>query len=397
MGNRRYYAVLLVYWVIFGSPSLVVYILPHPKQPVLHSVVLSAFSLCRRFVLAQPSVYCAVMGVLDLFRSRGFDPDTYERELTSLNKEISSILAQKLRIDHQRNRVVSRLRMVALLVFVLTVYYNYLMAPAVLGKNFIQRFLRSQTRYQLLFYAVFPAVAVAVIRLILALYSLLYRQKDKQLVALRKKLRNKIEHMKKITNFETTSTLLSKYGTAAKEAAPPSQEPGAAARPLMRKKGVNPKPKLAATINAPSANAPGGGKPPANASQRPISPAILQGPRPISDRLLDLLIGSDNNESLEDRYALICQNCYAHNGLAPPGSKDPFKVVYMCPKCGFVNGDKESIKGEKTAGAEANTGESRADVKGALTDEKEAATEETEDTTTLSVLDAGSADATKNG
>lgn len=54
------------------------------------------------------------------------------------------------------------------------------------------------------------------------------------------------------------------------------------------------------------------------------------------DRILDLIVGEDEY-SPKSRYALICSNCFAHNGLAQPGEL-PESVVYICPKCGMRNG-----------------------------------------------------------
>jgi hypothetical protein len=33
------------------------------------------------------------------------------------------------------------------------------------------------------------------------------------------------------------------------------------------------------------------------------------------DKLADALLGGDNEESPASKYALICQKCFAHNGL----------------------------------------------------------------------------------
>ncbi|KAK9477205.1 hypothetical protein V1514DRAFT_334503 [Lipomyces japonicus] len=54
------------------------------------------------------------------------------------------------------------------------------------------------------------------------------------------------------------------------------------------------------------------------------------------DRILDLIVGEDET-SIRTRYALICSNCYSHNGLAPPGDT-PEQVRYICPACGVTNG-----------------------------------------------------------
>lgn len=300
------------------------------------------------------------MGVFDLFRSKGFDPDTYERELTALNKEINSILIQKRRIDQQRKLVVFKVRFMASVLYLLIMYYNYFMAPPTMGKNFIQRFVRSQTKYQLLFYIVYPVVGYAVIRALIFFYTYLYKKKEKQLDTLRKKLKKKIDDLKKITNFETTNNLLTKFGTVVGDGTT-SGANQVSTQAKNRKQGTKAAPMNAPVTNKGPLNAVNDpkntlGKGPGNGlgnrlGDGPILPPTsplgsLSGKlsaRPVSDRLLDLLIGSDNNESVEDRYALICRNCFSHNGLAPPGSKDPFSVVYLCPKCGFINGDEKKV------------------------------------------------------
>lgn len=276
------------------------------------------------------------MGVFDLFRSEGFDPEAYERELTALNKEINSVLVQKRRIKQQRRLVIVRVESTLIIVYLLIMYYNYLTAPATVGKNFIQRFVRSQSRYQLLFYVVVPVVGYLLVQAIYGLYTFLYKKKEKQLDTLQKKLKKKIEDLKKITNFETTNNLLNKYGTLV--GATSTGVVNSATEAKNRKKSP-PKPTKAGVEQKKPVNSL-----PVDPKQAPPNPQAAPQTRAVSDRLLDILIGSENNELVEDRYALICRNCYTHNGLAPPGSKDPFSVVYLCPRCGFLNGEKTSIE-----------------------------------------------------
>jgi len=66
--------------------------------------------------------------------------------------------------------------------------------------------------------------------------------------------------------------------------------------------------------------------------------------RAFLDRLLDLLVGEDEN-SPDHRYALICRHCRAHNGLAPPGETGE-DVGYLCGRCGGWNGPDPSKKGK---------------------------------------------------
>ncbi len=80
-------------------------------------------------------------------------------------------------------------------------------------------------------------------------------------------------------------------------------------------------------------------------------PQIAQRAPTFLDRVLELIIGEDET-SPAHRYALICQKCFSHNGLAPAGTNDvdAARIKYACPCCGFVNGvDKErsdNISGE---------------------------------------------------
>lgn len=60
------------------------------------------------------------------------------------------------------------------------------------------------------------------------------------------------------------------------------------------------------------------------------------------DRLLDIAIG--DAQSPLGRYALICSNCMAHNGLAPQG-KQAEEISYVCPVCSVHNGPEFSLDG----------------------------------------------------
>jgi len=80
----------------------------------------------------------------------------------------------------------------------------------------------------------------------------------------------------------------------------------------------------------------------------PPSPTLPAEPesKTFLDRVLDLLVGADENAP-EQRYALICRHCRAHNGLAPPGEQ-PQDVGYLCGRCGGWNGpDPNKAKDDK--------------------------------------------------
>lgn len=93
----------------------------------------------------------------------------------------------------------------------------------------------------------------------------------------------------------------------------------------------------------------------------PRSP--LPAPRTWQDRVIDLIVGSDDRnilaqqeaarereETLPDRrFALVCHHCHGHNGLV---RKSEFaSVQYICPRCGAFNDhskhSSESVGGEE--------------------------------------------------
>lgn len=66
--------------------------------------------------------------------------------------------------------------------------------------------------------------------------------------------------------------------------------------------------------SAPLANAaPRATQPPKPVPVSPSQPTPVK-PRGLTDRVLDMLVG----ESLTQGFALICTNCYHHNGFVPP-------------------------------------------------------------------------------
>ncbi|KAG0001447.1 hypothetical protein BGZ79_004637 [Entomortierella chlamydospora] len=50
------------------------------------------------------------------------------------------------------------------------------------------------------------------------------------------------------------------------------------------------------------------------------------------DKIVDVIVG---DEGPDTKYALICGQCYAHNGLALPQEIED--IQYICPKCNFFN------------------------------------------------------------
>ncbi|KAJ2400942.1 hypothetical protein GGI23_001713, partial [Coemansia sp. RSA 2559] len=62
--------------------------------------------------------------------------------------------------------------------------------------------------------------------------------------------------------------------------------------------------------------------------------------RPWLDKLVDQLVGDVGSE--EDKYALICRHCYAHNGLVL--EEEIEDIQYTCPKCGNFNPSVRALR-----------------------------------------------------
>lgn len=64
------------------------------------------------------------------------------------------------------------------------------------------------------------------------------------------------------------------------------------------------------------------------------------------DKITDVIVGNQSTNSL---YALVCKNCYSHNGLVLPEEVNLKK--YICPKCGFLNNaelEKRVVENDKS-------------------------------------------------
>ncbi|KAJ1669623.1 hypothetical protein EV182_008674, partial [Spiromyces aspiralis] len=59
---------------------------------------------------------------------------------------------------------------------------------------------------------------------------------------------------------------------------------------------------------------------------------------PWYDKLVNKLVGEDEPAA---KYALICRNCYAHNGLVLP--EELQTIRHRCPKCGHFNPSRNDV------------------------------------------------------
>ncbi|KAJ7263926.1 hypothetical protein C8J57DRAFT_1070333, partial [Mycena rebaudengoi] len=161
--------------------------------------------------------------------------------------------------------------------------------------------------------------------------------KKKTLQNLLKEQRAKVEEIKKKTNYYSTRELLSRYDDSAPNS--PQQQlqtqTPQRGRHSTHLKYIHPAPR-------PSPLAPTPALQPLQPLQ-PLSPLQPQRPaqRKWYDALADVLVGvEDGPGPASQKYALICEKCFAHNGLMPAVAFPD--AQYKCPQCGHFNASARS-------------------------------------------------------
>ncbi|KAJ7274578.1 hypothetical protein B0H12DRAFT_1089277 [Mycena haematopus] len=185
-----------------------------------------------------------------------------------------------------------------------------------------------------------PILILFIRRIVQVWYARKGNAEEKTLQALLKAQRAKVEEIKKKTNFYETRELLSRYDRDSGGSAPPGGGgggPGSVSSPNTPQRQSGPG---HGTPGRPNGKGPrqsviGAGA--AGAVQPPPPPQQPRG-RGWFDALADVLVGPDDTPQIEkekQKFALICQKCFAHNGLVPEGVWGD--VQYTCPKCGHFN------------------------------------------------------------
>ncbi|KIM61463.1 hypothetical protein SCLCIDRAFT_1215914 [Scleroderma citrinum Foug A] len=170
-------------------------------------------------------------------------------------------------------------------------------------------------------------------------YSWKGGREEKTLMTVLKKQRAKVEEIKKKTNYYSTRNLLEKYDE--QSSVTPSATP-------IRRRSVAPsapptplqlKPQQQQHPHTPNGQTQ---VPPLQLSPtpQPIQPTRKQW----YDKLADAILGDDESSVsvAASRYALICQKCFAHNGLVKETQWED--TQYICFKCGFFNPSARSKK-----------------------------------------------------
>lgn len=290
------------------------------------------------------------MGFFTLFGLKGFNPDQFEKELTSITEQISKVEGQLSRIRTKSRNTKHNLCTYLVAIYFIKVAYVYrIFNPAAPGSSKIVNLFKKQNRLPVIILVGYPIAAFLLIYLVSYFFGVMASRKEKALKQLKTSHSKKIEELKKISNYNTTNKLLNKFGDV-------EQGPVVGSQNSQAKKSKSSRVGPPNSRNVPNANSRDiPGTSPSNVQEQgpnklqaqgnaiPSSgiEAPAKGLKKIQDRILDLIIGTDNSESIEYRFALICKRCLLHNGLAYPGCSDPMKIVYICPRCGFLNGQAD--------------------------------------------------------
>ncbi|KAF8076983.1 hypothetical protein FPV67DRAFT_1559283 [Lyophyllum atratum] len=171
-----------------------------------------------------------------------------------------------------------------------------------------------------------PVVILFIRRIVQIWYKRKGDAEEKTLQTLLKQQRTKVEEIKKKTNYYSTRDLIQRYDE-------PAGSPGLRQRLVP----AQTQPSTPQRVPPP---------PNGNTVSRTPNPFNPQPPTPLPsgpprkqwyDKLADALLGDDDHtpNASTSRYALICEKCFAHNGLVKESMWAD--AQYICPKCNHFN------------------------------------------------------------
>ncbi|ORX93297.1 hypothetical protein K493DRAFT_408460 [Basidiobolus meristosporus CBS 931.73] len=298
--------------------------------------------------------------VFSVFKHR--EEDNYEKILADLEDKI-----QKVEVRLSDIKVRERKFVLLFLIYSLFAYGLYLATYFVYLRD-------AQDALYIWLWKLLPAFVIPfsiyyISRGVSYWYNRKRLNEENQLENLRVKQRQKVEELKKKTAYYSTKTLLDRYDTpvkakpGAKMPGPKSNTPQNNNRPQTRGNPTAPNsapvnPNLRPKNQPNSLNGISSASTPA--PQNPYTNGIkLPGTTPYHaprigasnginshhafntqrnswyDRIIDVIVGEEGPNS---KYALICKNCFAHNGLALPSEIN--EIQYHCPKCNFLNASR---------------------------------------------------------
>ncbi|KAI0685739.1 hypothetical protein BC835DRAFT_1382663 [Cytidiella melzeri] len=272
------------------------------------------------------------------------ETEDYEQVLAKLSIDIQKRQTHlsEIRLRERRSTLLFSIYALALWIAYVSVWYTGLL-PTMSGHP---RGSGMETLVEGLPVFVGPIVILFIRRIVQIWYTRIGNTEEKHLVILRKQQREKIEEIKKKTNYYSTRTLIERYddgtpgsvtGTPARKSVPTNTNGIQTPQKLQQRQPPTPQP---AQLVVPQTPVNSKGQIPLSLQQQ-LSPSPQRPLPPLRkqwyDRLADAILGDEDSTSgsVASRYALICQKCFTHNGLVKESTWD--KTQYMCRNCGHFN------------------------------------------------------------
>ncbi|OSD05092.1 hypothetical protein PYCCODRAFT_1406480 [Trametes coccinea BRFM310] len=272
-------------------------------------------------------------------------PEDYEQELARLARDIQKRQTHLSEIRLRERRATLLFSVYAILSWIIYTsmwYKDFLPTLTTHSRN-------SQFERTVEAVPVFagPIVILFIRRIVQIWYTRKGDAEEKALVKLRKQQRDKIEEVKQKTNYYSMRNLIERYEGG------PVQSPTSPQTPVGLRQRVPPQVPQSVP-QTPQRNLPVA--PPQTPAIRAMSPGLQQQlspspQRPLPpprkqwyDKLADAILGDDDStvSGAASRYALICQKCFAHNGLVKESMWED--AQYVCPKCGYFNPSARALR-----------------------------------------------------
>ncbi|KAL7753723.1 hypothetical protein RI367_000654 [Sorochytrium milnesiophthora] len=291
---------------------------------------------------------------MGLWHSRDSSTDSYERVLSDIDTKIRKgyVRLSDLRLRESRTRT-------GVLWYLTAAYIAATLALLSWTKRHIDSF--EYITYNAVKWGSIgggPIVIYYLLVLVSWYYRRLVASTEQELENLKAKQKDKVEELKEMTKFYKAKELIDRYENVLyKEPDPTASNAGS--KTSLNSRGVSMPSLVPATttdgqmhtqLQHGSNSMPDLQQqqqhPQMMLSQPLVETQTAQSTASINwlDKVLDKIVGEDESNVPYNKYALICAQCHAHNGLALP---DEFpNVRYYCPHCKFFNEARSILRGE---------------------------------------------------
>lgn len=285
--------------------------------------------------------------------------DALEKEIQSTESTLADIRARKRRAIHNVLQIMITLWIISLIV--LWVFSSFFWG---------NEWAASRSLVVVLLLLGTPLFIAVLHRVVSVWFRRLERAQESHLGLLRKQKRDKINEIKKATDFDHLRSLLDRFDNE-KKRDPKSTSTDAQATNIkkrasmfsLRRKPSKGQPeasyvttesraeqqKLLEALAPPISSLPVLGVP--SAQGNPESQPHRHGPstqpqypRGWMDKVADMILGTDPYGATpeDQQYALICRHCFHHNGLVP--KNELHETQYICPYCFTFNSRRPSSR-----------------------------------------------------